>query len=94
MMKQRMHISFDSSLERGGDNWSRRSRVAPPCQWGSHHRPLQCRGQAAKGSSIKPRRRYWSWKETWWHPQSTWSRHGRRDAPLPHHSVPPSYKFL
>ena len=94
MMKQRMQTSSDSSLERGGDNWSRRSRVAPPCQWGSHHRPLQCRGQAAKGSSTKPRHRYWSWKETRWHPQSTWSKHGRRDAPSPRHSVLPSCKYL
>ena len=60
MMKQRVQTSADSSLERGGDNRSQRSRVAPPCQWDSHRRPLQCRGQAAKGSSMKPRRRYWS----------------------------------
>ena len=93
MMKQRMQTSSDSSPERG-DNWSRRSKVAPPCQQGSHHRPLQHRRQAAKGSSTKPWRWYWSWKKTRWHPPSTWSKHGRRDAPSPRHSVLPSYKYL
>ena len=94
MMKQRMQTSSNSFVERGGDNWSRRSRVAPPCQRGSYHRPLQRRGLAAKGSSTKPWRRYWSWKKTRWRPLSTWSKHGRRDAPSPRHSVLPSCKYL
>ena len=52
--RERTQISFDSSLERGGGNWSRRSKVAPPCRWDPHRRPLQREGQAAEGSSTKP----------------------------------------
>ena len=94
MMKQRMQTSSDSFLKRGGDNWSRRSRVAPLCQRGSHLRPLQHRGQAGEVSSTKPPRQYRSWKKTQWNPPSTWSKHGRRDAPSPRHSMLSSCKYF
>ena len=94
MTKQRMQTSSGSSLERGEDKWSRRSRVAPPCQQWSHHRPLQHRGQARETSSIKPRCLYRRWKKTRWNLPSTRSRDGRGDAPLPHHSANRSCKYL
>ena len=92
--KQRMRTSSGSSLERGEDKWGLRSRVAPPCQQWSHHRPLQHRVQARETSGIKPRRLYRRWKKTWWSLPSTRSRDGQGDAPLPHHSANQSCKYL
>ena len=93
-MKQRMRTSSDSSLERGGDKWGRRSRVAPLCQQWSHLQPLRHRGQVRETSIIKPQHLYWRWEKTRWNLPSTRSRGGRGDASLPHHSTNRSCKYL
>ena len=53
-MKQRMWTSSDSSPERGEDKWSRRSRVAPLCQQGSHHQPLHKEDKRRKCRAPNP----------------------------------------